>query len=111
VRFGDFSEHLTALRVRPGKIPMAERAICCDGDPVTFTPWQHRVLNGAFLQVIRHLIAGKSTLALPGNGQGFFEVGHVEIADAPGEDLACALKVLEACIVSSSGCRPRQCSR
>ena len=44
-------------------------------------PWEHRVFDRAFLQVIEHLVAGDTALA--GDRQHLFEVVGVEIADAP----------------------------
>ena len=61
---------------------MAERRIRDDGDAVLFTPGNHRVLDGALLQMIEHLIAGDPALAR--DFQDLAEIVGVEIADAPG---------------------------
>src|SRR5260370_38865091 len=45
-------------------------------------------------QMVEHLIAGDASFA--GDVAGVFEVGHVEVAHTPGEDLACALELVEA---------------
>ena len=42
------------------------------------------MLDGAFLQVIEHLIAGRCA----GKRGNIIEVRYIEVADAPGEDLA-----------------------
>ncbi len=73
---------------------MTERAITDDGDAVRLAPRHDRMLDGAFAEVVEHLVAGDP--AWPRGRQGLVEVGHVEVADAPGEDLAVANQLLEA---------------
>jgi hypothetical protein len=51
------------------------------------------VLDGALLQMIEHLVARRTRR--PRGGGELVEVVDVEVADAPGEDLAGAAKLLE----------------
>src|SRR5258705_5777688 len=57
-------------------------------------PWNHCVLDRALLQMVQDLVAGDTAVAddLP----GFVQIRHVEVAHAPGQDLALALKLLES---------------
>ena len=77
----------------PGKCPVAERAVGDHGDAVLLAPGQHGVLDRALLQVVEDLVAGDAALA--GDRPRLLEVGHVEVAHAPGEDLALAPELLE----------------
>ena len=80
-RFGDRLQHLARLAARRRKIIVTERRIGDDRDAVLLAPRDHRVLDGALLQMIEHLVAGD--LALAGDRQQFVEIVGVEIADAP----------------------------
>ena len=66
------------------------------------------MLDGALLEVVQHLIARR----MPGAGEGgdFVEVGDIEIAHAPGEDLAVANQNVEGCdrFLQSIGAAPMQ---
>src|SRR5450631_1983772 len=71
----------------------SERSVCDDGSPVLFTPWQHGVLDRALLQVIQHLIAGG--VRRSGDRRHLLKVVYVEVADAPGKNLAAADQGIE----------------
>ena len=86
VRIGDRLQHLAALAARRRKIIMTERRIGDDGDAMSLAPRDHRMLDRALLQMIEHLIAGD--LALARDREQFVEIVGIEIADAPGADLA-----------------------
>src|SRR4029077_15607132 len=60
---------------------------------VFLAPREHRVLDGTLLQMIKNLVAGNGAVAddLP----GFVQIRCVEVAYAPRQDLAFALKLLE----------------
>lgn len=88
---------------------MAEGAVGDQGDAVALAPGQHGVLDRALLQVVEHLVA--SDAARPGDGERFLQVGDVEVAHAPAQDLARALGSSKAAKVSSSAWSPGQCSR
>jgi len=62
-------------------------------DVVLLTPRDHGVLDRARSQMIEDLITGG--MAFAGTLPNIIEVGHIEVAHAPGEDLALALKLLE----------------
>ena len=110
VRIGDGLQQLAGLAARRRKIIVTERRIGDDGDALLLAPWDHRVLDRAFLQMIEHLVAGD--LALARDRQQLVEIVGVEIADAPGADLSRTRSVPRTprpC--PSSGYEPRQCSR
>ena len=89
---------------------MAERAVGDHRDAVSLAPGDHRVLDGSLLEVVEDLVAREA--ALPGDLAGLLQVGHVEVAHAPGEDLpSLAWSCSKAAKVSSSGYSPRQCRR
>ena len=58
-----------------------------------FAPWNDAVLDGAFLQMIQHLVAGDRALVRDLCHSG--KIVGVEIADAPGADLAGGFQFLE----------------
>ena len=74
---------------------MAERATAGNGNAMLLAPRQHCVLDAPLLQVIEHLVAGEPALACTADRRSLFEVGDVEIADAPGEYLTGPLKVIK----------------
>ncbi len=88
---------------------MAERAVGDDGDAVILAPGLDGVLDCTLLQVVENLVAGDAPLApgLPGG----FEVGHIEVAYPPGQDLALFAEPLEAGESILKGCEPSQCNR
>jgi len=78
----------------PGKpAGVTERTIGDNSDAVLFAPWDHRMLDRALAQMVEHLIAGR--MAGPGDPANGVEIGNVEIADAPGPDLAVGAKLFE----------------
>ena len=79
--------------MRAGEVAVTERAVGDDGDSVLFAPGEHGVLDGAFLEMVEDLVAGDAALA--GDLQGLLQVGLIEIAHAPGQDLPLAPKLLE----------------
>src|SRR5450432_340124 len=89
----DFFQHTARLAARRGEIVVAERRIGDDRDAVPLAPRDQRVFDGPLLQMIKYLIAGDA--ALTGYIKQFVEVVHVEIADAPGADLAGANQFVE----------------
>lgn len=94
VRGGDLLKHAIAVGARSWKAPVSERAVGNDGDAVPLAPRDHGVLYGALLQVVKNLVAGQSVSA--GNFPCLFKIGHIEVADAPGENFPLALKLLES---------------
>ena len=73
-----------------GKIAVTEGAVGRHRDAVLLAPRKYRMLNGALLQIIEHLIAGKRHVGV--DRSQILQVTHVEITDAPGPDLAAALQ-------------------
>ena len=51
------------------------------------------MLDCPLAQVVEHLVAGDSAGA--GDAQRLVEIGDIEIADAPGQDLALGLELFE----------------
>jgi hypothetical protein len=94
MRCGDFLKYSAAGGVWARKLTMTERAISDNCNIVLDTPWEHSVFNRALLQVIEDLIADERICDAP----SFFQVGLVEVADAPGEDLPLALKLFKRSI-------------
>src|SRR5688572_2583370 len=92
MRGGDLGEDASAGRARAGEAALAEGAVADHGDAVPLAPGDHRVLDGALPQMVEHLVAGD---AAAGDALRFLEVGDVEIADAPRQDLAGALQLVE----------------
>src|SRR6202044_1954448 len=86
MRFRKGLQHLSGLAARRWEIIVAERRIGDHRDAVLPAPWDHRMLDGAFLQMIEHLVAGD--LALAGHRQQLTEITAIEIADAPTADFA-----------------------
>src|SRR5262245_59631849 len=74
----DLVQHATASRVSAGKAVMAKWAIAHDGNAVLLAPWDHRVFDGPFLQMVEHLVAHEPVSALD-RLQGL-EIAHIEIA-------------------------------
>ena len=93
MRIGDLLQHAAAGRGRAGKPAVAEGAVGDDGDVVLLAPGDDRMLDGALLEMIEHLVAGD--LALADDVERLVEIVGVEIADAPGQDLAGLLQLLE----------------
>ena len=91
---GDLLQHAAARRARVGEAAMAERAVGNHRDAMVLAPGQHGVLDRALLQMVEDLVAGDPALAA--GFPGGIEVGHVEVADAPGQDLALLAEPLEA---------------
>jgi hypothetical protein len=83
---GDLGEHASSLRTLVGKAPVAERAVGDDRRIVTFAPRDDFMLDRPFLEMVEDLVAGD--LARTGEIKRLIEIGNVEVADAPGEDLA-----------------------
>ncbi len=79
------SQDATAFGVRAREIPVAERAVGDHRDAVGLAPGDHRMLDGSLPEVVEDLVAREA--ALPGDLAGLLQVGHVEIAHAPGKDL------------------------
>ena len=90
---GGLLEDPAPLGVRAGEVAVAERAVGDDRDSVLLAPGEHGVLDGAFLEMVEDLVAGDAACA--GDPQGFHQVGIIEIAHAPGQDLPFAPKLLE----------------
>src|SRR5258708_13493459 len=75
------------------KIAEAERAVADQGEAVAPAQRKHLVFDGALPQVVKDLVTGEPPVA--DDAANFFEVGDIEIAHAPGEDLALAAPLLE----------------
>ena len=88
----DLFQDLAAFASRGGKaIGLALRRISDDGDVMGFAPRYDLMLDRALVQMIEHLVAGD----MGRDRIGRFEVCDVEIAQAPGPDLAVAAQGLE----------------
>ncbi|MGX1320954.1 hypothetical protein AB7M17_004407 [Bradyrhizobium sp. USDA 377] len=61
--FRNAREHGAALAVARWKIIVTERRIGDDSNAVLLAPRDHRMLDGAFLEMIEHLIAGDASFA------------------------------------------------
>src|ERR1700722_20563821 len=72
---------------------MTQRTVCDHGYLMFLTPGNDRVFNGTFVQVIQSLIAGELTFS--GKVPDFFEVRHVKVAHAPGENLSVLPQLFE----------------
>ena len=72
---------------------MAKRAVRGHGDAMLVAPGEHRPLDRSLEQVVEHLIAGNAVFAR--DRERVFEIRHVEVADAPCEDLAFFAQLLE----------------
>jgi len=86
-------QHAASGREPARKTPVPERAIADHGDVVHLTPGEHGVLDGARLQMVEDLIADQTTIS--SNVPDLFKVRHIEVTDAPGEDLTLMLQLLE----------------
>ena len=86
-------QHAAARACRRRKIARAERAIGGDRHPVPRAPGQHGMFDRALPQMIQHLIARDP----PGTAgpRDVLQRRHIEIADAPGQDLAVRRQPLE----------------
>src|SRR3984957_11398007 len=92
-----------SLRLRKST-DVAERAVGDNRDAFLFAPGNDGVLDRALLQMIEHLIAGRfACLRDPAQR---VEIVHVEIADAPRQDLALGVQSLERCDGVGKGMRP-----
>ena len=49
--------------------------------------------------MIQYLIAGEAALPLASNRQDFSQIGHVEVADTPRENLAGALEIVKTRVI------------
>src|SRR6267142_3663829 len=92
-RAGARPECVPAPRARAREVPVTERAVGDHGDAMPLAPPEHGVLDRALFQVVQDLIARERALA--GDRAGLIEIGRVEVAHAPREDLSLALKLLE----------------
>ncbi len=103
-------QHRERARPRSAReVAMPERAVGDDRHVVRRAPGEDRVLDRALAQVIEHLIAGD--LARPRDGPRVVQVVRVEVADPQARIFPAACNCSNAAKVSSSGCRPGQCSR
>src|SRR5262249_47949531 len=94
MRGGNLGQYAAAAGSVAWQAPsMAEWAVAHHRDTVPFAPRQDGVLDRALLQMIEDLIAGGMTTAR--NPAHLLEVSHVEVADAPTEDLAVPLQLLK----------------
>ena len=90
---GDLFQHAPSGRARAWKAPVTERAVSDHGHAVRLAPGDHRVLDRALPQMVEDLVADRAALAR--DPPRFLEIGHVEVAHAPGQDLAVAPELLE----------------
>src|SRR3569623_2055665 len=78
---GNLLQHQPAFGFRRRKIIVPKRRISRHRDAMRLAPWDHRMLDGALLQMIKHLIAGDVALAC--NVINLLQIVGIEIADAP----------------------------
>ena len=91
---GDLFQHPPSRAVGLRKsASVTKRAIGDHGDAVVLAPRDHRMLDRPLTQMVEHLIAG--WMACPRNPLDFVEIVHIEIADAPRQDLSVGAKPLE----------------
>jgi hypothetical protein len=90
----DARQHAAACAGRIGEVAAAEGRVAHHRDAVLLAPGQHGVLDGPLVQVVEDLIARDPVR--PRDGEGAVEILDVEVADAPGQDLARPAQVLEA---------------
>jgi hypothetical protein len=93
VRGGNLGEDLPTFDARSWKTVVTEWTVTHYCDTVLLTPGNDRVLDGALFQMVKHLIASDSAVAC--YSPCLFEIGHVEVAQAPGKDFPIALELLE----------------
>src|SRR4051812_33526100 len=93
MRQRDFVQDTAAFAVASRELAMTKGTVRHDRDRALLAPRNDGVLNGALAQMVEDLVTHHP--ARPRDGLGFFEIGNVEIADAPRPDLALAEKLLE----------------
>src|SRR5262249_59839948 len=93
VRDGDLVQDAPSARARTREARVAERTVADDRDAVSLAPRDYGMLDRALVQVVEDLVADRAAVA--GQAPCFLEVGDVEVADTPGQDLACAPQLLE----------------
>ena len=81
VRVGDLLEQRALAAAGGREIVVAERRIGHHRNTMRLAPRDHRVLDGALLQMIQHLIAGDFAGAC--DVEHLLEIARVKIADAP----------------------------
>src|SRR5271166_2535355 len=91
---GDFLQYAPSGGARVGKSScMTEGAVRDHGGAVGFPPRYDGMLDRPFAQMVKNLIAGR--MARAGDPADGVEIGRVEVAHAPRQDLALAPKLLE----------------
>lgn len=94
MRFGVLLQHPPTGRAGTGKTAsVTERAVGNHRDVMLFAPRKHGVLYRPLAQMVEDLVAGR--MAPPGDLPNVIEIGRVEVAHAPRQDLAFALEPLE----------------
>src|SRR3981081_1621471 len=92
MRIGDFLQHEAAGRSWAGKLAMTERGVADDGDAVALAPGDNGMFAGALLQILNVLVAGE---ILRRDRPRLVEVGDIEVAHAPGQDVSGAPQLFE----------------
>ena len=82
VRDGNFLQRAASGGVPAGEAAVTEWGVADQGDVMILAPRQHCVLDRALLQMVERLIADETAFA--GELPSFFQVGHIEVAHAPG---------------------------
>jgi hypothetical protein len=93
MRGGNFVQHTAAPCMGPWKLTVTERSIPDDGNAMFLAPWEHEVLDGPLLKVIKNLIANADALAhyLP----GLLQVRNIKVTYPPREDLPLGYQLIE----------------
>ena len=89
---GNSIQYHAARRPRRWEIPVAIRTVRDHGYAVLLAPGNNCMLGRAFFQVIKDLITGDPPRSC--YAKGLFNVGLIEVANAPREDLSMVLQVL-----------------
>lgn len=90
----NFLQHAPACRVRPRKVPVPKRTVGDHGHTVFLTPGDDCVFDGAFLKMIKNLIASKTALArdLP----RFLQIRRIEVAHTPRSNFSSLLQLFKS---------------
>ena len=90
---GNFLKDAASSCARTRKAPVTKWAVGNHSDTVLLTPRNYGVLDRPLPQMVEDLIADETVLT--SNLPDRFQVGHIEVAHAPCENLSLALKLLE----------------
>ena len=93
MRGGDLLQYASSWGTGTREASVTERAVAHDGDAVRFAPGDHGVLDCALTQMVEDLIADETARAA--DRPRLVEIGRIEVAHAPREDLPVPMERLE----------------